>query len=291
LPIRLSLFPITRRQFLVSAAAAGAVALAGDGVLLEPNLPRVVRRDFPLTRWPGRLDGFTVALLSDFHYDAFFSVHPLRAAIPMVNDLHPDLIALTGDFVTAPSVGDPRRGALEAEPCAQLLRQMRAPYGLWAVLGNHDEDTDPEHVTHALEAEGIHVLANESQAIERDGARFWLAGLNDVFSHTADVPQTLRSVPSNEAVVLLVHEPDVADTVSRFPVDLQLSGHSHGGQIRIPFLPPLYLPKLARKYYAGLYRIGPMTLYTNVGLGTMGIAVRLFCPAEITFLTLRAAKP
>jgi uncharacterized protein len=290
LPIHLSLFPITRRQFLVSAAAAGAVALAGDGVLLEPNLPRVVRRDFSLIRWPERLDGFTVALLSDFHYDAYFSVHPLRAAIPMVNDLHPDLIALTGDFVTVPAVGDPRLGALEAEPCAQLLRQMRAPYGLWAILGNHDQDTDPERVTHALETEGIHVLANESQAIERDGARFWLAGLNDVFSHRADVPETLHGVPSNEAVVLLVHEPDVADTVSRFPVDLQLSGHSHGGQIRIPFLPPPYLPKLARKYYAGPYRIGPMTLYTNVGLGTMGVAVRLFCPPEITFLTLRTAR-
>jgi uncharacterized protein len=284
-------FPTTRRHFLAASAAAGAIALSGDGFLLEPNLPRVVRRTLSLIRWPERLNGFTVALLSDFHYDPYFSVHPLHAAIPLVNDLHPDLIVLTGDFVTAPSFGNPRKAAALAEPCARLLRQMTAPHGLWAVLGNHDEDTDPVRVTRALQSENIHVLANESQAIERDGARFWLAGVRDAFSDAVDVPQTLRGIPAGEAVVLLAHEPDFADTVSRFPVDLQLSGHSHGGQIRVPFLPPLYLPELGKKYYAGTYRIGPLTLYTNVGLGTMGIAARLFCPPEITLLTLRAAKP
>jgi uncharacterized protein len=100
----------------------------------------------------------------------------------------------------------------------------------------------------------------------------------------------LRGIPANEAVVLLVHEPDFADEVSRFPVDLQLSGHSHGGQVRVPFLPPLYLPQLAKKYYLGTYRIGPLTLYTNAGLGTINVPVRLFCPPEITLLTLRPAK-
>jgi uncharacterized protein len=249
-----------------------------------------VRQNFALARWPERLDGFTIALLSDFHYDPYFSVHPLRAAVPMVNQLHPDLVVLAGDFVTVPTFGDPRKGASAAEPCARLLRQMTAPYGLLAVLGNHDQDTDPEHVTRTLEAENIHVLANESQAIEHNGARFWLAGVNDVFSSTADVPQTLRGIPADEAVVLLAHEPDFADTVSRFPVDLQLSGHSHGGQIRIPLLPPLYLPKLARKYFLGTYHVGPLTLYTNAGLGTVDVPVRLHCPPEITLLTLRSAK-
>jgi uncharacterized protein len=286
----LSLIPTTRRHFLASAIAAGAVALVGDGFLLEPNLPRVVRQTFALSRWPERLDGFTIALLSDFHYDPYFSVHPLRAAIPMVKDLHPDLIALTGDFVTEPEFGDPRKGAAAAEPCAELLHQLTAPHGVWAVLGNHDIDTDPQRVAAALQAENLPVLANQSQPIERDGARFWLSGLKDVFSRRADLPQTLRDIPADEAVVLLVHEPDFADRVARFPVDLQLSGHSHGGQVRIPFLPPLYLPALARKYYLGTYRIGPLTLYTNAGLGTINAPVRLFCPPEITLLTLRPAK-
>ena len=282
----MSLIPTTRRQFLGAAVAAGLVAVAGDAILLEPNLPRIVRRDFFLPRWPERMDGFTIALLSDFHYDPYFSAHPLHAAIPLVNDLRPDLIALTGDFVSVPHTGDETRGALAAEPCAQLLRQMRATHGLWAVMGNHDAGTDPEHVTRALEAENIRVLANQSEEIERDGGRMWLAGVKDVLIDTADLNQTLSSVPSGEAVILLAHEPDYADYAERFPIDLQLSGHSHGGQIRIPLLPPLYLPPLARKYILGEYKVGSLPLYTNAGLGTVEVPLRFNCPPEITLLTL-----
>lgn len=279
----------SRRRFLRLSAAAGAVALAGDSILLEPNRPRIVRHDFFLPRWPERMSGFTVALLGDFHYDPYFSAHPLHAAIPMVNGLRPDLIVLVGDFVSVPLVGNKRKGAFAAEPCARLLSQMTAPHGLWAVLGNHDEFTDHKHVTRALQAENIQVLANQSQAIERDGARVWLAGVNDVLSRSADLSKTLRRVPAGEAVILLAHEPDFADKSAKFPIDLQLSGHSHGGQIRIPLLPPLYLPELARKYVMGTYQVGPLMLYTNAGLGTVGIPMRLNCPPEITLLTLRSS--
>jgi uncharacterized protein len=283
----LPLIPATRRQFLSAAAAAGVVAIAGDAILLAPNRPRIVRQDFFLPRWPERMNGFTVALLSDFHYDSHFSIHPLRAAIAMVSRLHPDLIALTGDFVSVPLVGDDQKAAFAAEPCARLLRQMTAPHGLWAVMGNHDDGTDPEHVTRALQAENIRVLANHSEPIEQDGARFWLAGVNDVMSGTADLSKTIRVVPAGEAVVLLAHEPDFADEAAQYPIDLQLSGHSHGGQIRIPFLPPLYLPELAKKYVWGTYHVGPLMLHTSAGLGTVGVPMRLNCPPEITLLTLR----
>jgi hypothetical protein len=281
------LIPATRRQFLSAAAAAGVVAIAGDAILLAPNRPRIVRQDFFLPRWPERMNGFTVAVLSDFHYDSHFSIHPLRAAIAMVSRLHPDLIALTGDFVSVPLVGDDQKAAFAAEPCARLLRQMTAPHGLWAVMGNHDDGTDPEHVTRALQAENIRVLANHSEPIEQDGARFWLAGVNDVMSGTADLSKTIRVVPAGEAVVLLAHEPDFADEAAQYPIDLQLSGHSHGGQIRIPFLPPLYLPELAKKYVWGTYHVGPLMLHTSAGLGTVGVPMRLNCPPEITLLTLR----
>jgi uncharacterized protein len=283
----LSPLKTTRRQFLRWSAAAGAVALAGDSILLAPNRPCVVRQDFFLPRWPERLNGFTVAFLSDFHYDPYFSVHPLHAAIPMVNDLHPDLIVLGGDFVSVPLIGDDRKAAFAAEPCARLLRQMTAPHGIWAVLGNHDEGTDHKRVTGALQGENIQVLANQSQAIERDGARIWLAGVNDVLSKTADLPKTLRRVPAGEAVILLAHEPDFADQSAKYPIDLQLSGHSHGGQVRIPLLPPLYLPKMAKKYIWGSYQVGSLKLYTTAGLGTIGVPIRLNCPPEITLLTLR----
>lgn len=277
---------ISRRKFLGIAAAVGAAAVAADG-LIEPNLPKVVRQDIALRRWPQRMDGFTVAFLSDFHYDPYFSVHPVHAAIGMVNELRPDLIVLGGDFVSVPWFGNLAKGAAAAEPCAQLLRQMRAPHGLWAVMGNHDTDTDPNRVTGTLRESGIQVLRNQSVPIEKDGSRFWLAGIDDLLGRTADISATLHGIPSDEATVLLAHEPDYADHAANYPVDLQLSGHSHGGQVRIPLLPPLFLPDLAKKYFSGRYQIRALTLYTNQGLGTVEVPLRLNCPPEITLLTLR----
>lgn len=283
--------PISRRKFLLLTAATAVAAAGVDSTLVEPNHPRIVRKDLSLRRWPAKLDGFTIVVLSDFHYDPHFSIHPLHASIGMVNHLRPDLVVLTGDFVTSPTIGgDPEKAASAAEPCARLLRQMYSRHGLWAVMGNHDYATDPERVTSALQAEGVRCLANQSVAIERDGSRFWLAGVNDVLYDAADLPKTLSHVPSDEPTVLLAHEPDYADVVARHPVDLQLSGHSHGGQVRLPWLGPLYLPDLARKYVWGLYRVGNLTLYTNPGLGTITLPVRWNCPPEITLLTLRRSS-
>lgn len=273
------------------AAAAGVAAVGVDSILLEPNRPIIVRQEIALRRWPEGMDGFTMAVLSDFHYDPYFSEHPLHAAIGMVNGLQPDLIALNGDFVSMRLLGGhERESARAAQPCAELLRQMHAPQGLWAVLGNHDCYTDADVVTDALQAQGIGVLANQSVPIETKAGRFWLGGVNDVLSGTADVEATLQRRAMGEPAVLLAHEPDFADFVSRYDVDLQLSGHSHGGQVRLPFVPPLYLPVLGRKYIAGLYRVGELTLYTNSGLGTVGVPVRWNCPPEITLLTVRKAR-
>lgn len=284
----MSFFPITRRKFLRLGAATAAAGLAVDSVLIEPNLPRVVRQEIKLTRWPARLDGFTIALVSDFHYDPYFSRHPIHSAVGMVNVLQPDLIALTGDFVSLSLFAkSDASAARNAEPCAEILKQMHAPYGMWAVLGNHDFFSDPERITAALIAQGVRVLANQSAAVEANGARFWLTGVNDVLSQTADLRTALQGIASGEATILLAHEPDYADHAMRFPVDLQLSGHSHGGQVRVPFMPPLYLPELARKYVYGLRRVGELTLYTNPGIGTVGIPVRFNCPPEITLITLR----
>ena len=288
---RLPSVPNTRRKFILSAAAAGIAILGADSVLIEPNRPRIVRQEIALRRWPERLNGFTIALLSDFHYDPVFSIHPIRKAIRMVNELRPDLILLTGDFVTLGlfKLKD-EKAATAAEPCAALLRQLHAPHGSWAVMGNHDHFSDPARVTGALREAGVNVLNNQSAPIENDGARFWLAGVNDVLGGTADLQRTARGVPKDEATILMAHEPDYADYVARFPfVDLQVSGHSHGGQVRFPFVRPFYLPALARKYIWGLYHIGELTLYTNPGVGTVALPIRLNCPPEITVFSLSRA--
>jgi uncharacterized protein len=291
------LSPLTRRRFLQGAvvlAAASTLALAEDGVIREPNHPRLVRVELPLARWPAALDGFTIAQLSDFHYDEYFSAAPLRAAIEIVNRLHPDLVVLTGDFVTVPVLGGFRhvkkRAAWVIDPCAGLLAQLNARLGMFAVLGNHDVDSDAPRIVATLQSHGITVLHNASLPIEQAGARFWLSGLDSAMEGKPNLDLALRQVPQNEPVVLLVHEPDFADRAVLHSVDLQLSGHSHGGQIWLPGIGAPWLPEFARKYPRGLYTIGPLTLYTNFGLGTIRLPVRLNCPPEVTLFTLRAAN-
>jgi predicted MPP superfamily phosphohydrolase len=158
-----------------------------------------------------------------------------------------------------------------------------------ATLGNHDHWNDATIVAGALLDRGIRVLRNESFAIERGHERLWISGVDDVLEKQDDLAKTLAAVPETEATVLLAHEPDFADYVAGFPVDLQLSGHSHGGQVRIPGIGPIVLPALARKYHTGLNRVGRLQVYTSRGLGVINPPVRLNCPPEITLLTLLKA--
>jgi len=285
---------LTRRKFLYTGGlTAGGAAVAGTVGLVESNRPAIVRIEIRLWHLPHEFDGFTIAQLSDFHYEDHFSVVPIRKGVDLVNELRPDLIVLTGDFVTVPMVeyhrGNANRFAKNSGPCAELLSKLRAPAGIFAVLGNHDGASDPSYVVHALQGHGIPVLMNRSLPLERGKARIWLAGIDDVLEGRPDLAAALRPIPAGEVTILLAHEPDFADEVAFAPVDLQLAGHSHGGQIWIPGIGAPWLPQLARKYPRGLYQIGKVILYTNLGLGTIRMPVRINCPPEVTLITLRAA--
>lgn len=285
---------LSRRKFLYAGgltAAGGAVA--GGVGFIESDRPQLTRIDIRLRRLPPEFDGFTIAQLSDFHYEEHFSIVPIRKGVEMVNGLHADLIVLTGDYVTVPITeygrGSASRFAKNSGPCAALLSELRAPCGVYAVLGNHDGASDPSYVVNALQTHRIPVLMNRAIPLERGKARIWLAGIDDVLEGRPDLGAALRSVPGDEASILLAHEPDFADQVVFAPVDLQLAGHSHGGQIWIPGIGAPWLPQLARKYPRGLYEIGKLMLYTNFGIGTIRIPVRLNCPPEVTLITLRVA--
>lgn len=276
-----------------AAAAAGTLAVATDASIFEPNRPRLVRIEIPLSRLARALDGFTIVQLSDFHYDPYFSVVPIERAVRISNDLSPDLVVLTGDFVSVPALGGAktaRKAAEQAVPCVQILQALRARHGVWSVLGNHDAFSDPQHIEAALQRGGIPVLRNAAIPVEREGRKLWLAGVEDVLRGDADLSEALRGIPSGDPIVLLAHEPDFADLVARYPVDLQLSGHSHGGQVRFPLVGAIYLPPLGRKYPLGLRQIDRLTLYTNVGLGTLQIPVRWNCSPEVTLITLRSLQ-
>ncbi len=244
-----------------------------------------------LPRLPAEFDGFTIAQLSDFHYDEVFSAVPIRRAVEIVNRLNPDLIALTGDFVTIPvfNLGDKKQFAQAAEPCAKLLSSLRCAISPFAVLGNHDVLSNPGLITAALNSRGIQVLRDRSLPIERNGRRLWICGLDSVETNPS-LQRALSGVPSTEPMVLLMHEPDFADQASHYSVDLQLSGHSHGGQIWIPGIGAPWLPSYARKYPRGRYTVRSLPLYTNIGLGTIRVPARLNCTPEVTLFTLRSAE-
>lgn len=289
------LVSLTRRRFLQgSAALAGAsgLALGVDGVILEPNHPRVVRIDAPIRRLPHTFDGFTIAQISDFHYDEVFSAVPISAAVEMVNRLNVDLVLLTGDFVTTSVLVDYlhnwKEAANAAEPCARLLAPLRSKLGRIAILGNHDAASDPVRIMNVLASYDIPVLRNRSVPIERNGARFWICGLDSVMEGKPDIHTTLKGVPLDEPKILLVHEPDYADTAAHYPFDFQLSGHSHGGQIWLPVVGAPWLPDFAQKYPRGMHKVGNLTLYTNIGLGTIRLPVRINCTPEVTLITLRS---
>ena len=290
----MSLFP-TRRKFLqmgAAGAALSALAVAGDGPIFEANQPKLVSIEVRLPRLVESWDGFRIAQLSDLHYDDYFSAVPLRNAVEMVNGLYPDLIVVTGDFITARSwrshLSTLARPEKAIEPCAQLVAQMHARSGILGALGNHDV-RNAEHIIEVLKSHNIPVLRNRSVPLEREGNRLWLCGVDDILGGRPRLDLALKEIPAGEPVVLLAHEPDWADYVANHPVDLQLSGHSHGGQIRIPFLGAPYLPPLARKYPWGLRQIGGLTLYTNAGIGTIEVPMRIDCPPEVTLITLRSA--
>ena len=246
--------------------------------LYDVRLERLTLR-FPSL--PPALAGLRIAHLSDLHTSDWIQADFLRAAADRVVAQRPDLIVLTGDFVH-----HERHVHHHAEECVGALAGLRAPLGVFAVLGNHDYWGSPRVLIRAFAAAGIPTLVNEARCIPVGDDALWLVGLDDARHGLPDLPRALADVPDDGFTVLLAHEPDVADIAQGYGVQLQLSGHSHGGQVAIPGVPTTWLPLLGRKYPRGLYRVGEMWLYTSRGLGSAFPPIRHNCPPEVALLQL-----
>jgi predicted MPP superfamily phosphohydrolase len=280
---------LTRRKFvsrlLIGASAVAAIGSA-DALFLEPKHLVAERVDIRLNRLPEEFHGFRLAQISDVHFGPYMGVPGLTRAVQLAQSFRPDLLLLTGDFVSHPLAGpNGPSGARNAEPCADVLSTVK-DIPVLAILGNHDHWNSAEIVEGALRDRGIKVLRNGAVPLERGHSRIWISGIDDALVSAADLGKALRDVPPSEATILLAHEPDFADYAARFPVDLQLSGHSHGGQVRLPGIGALVLPEMAEKYPVGLNRVGSLQVYTNRGLGVVNPPLRFNCPPEVTFVTL-----
>jgi hypothetical protein len=241
------------------------------------------RVTIPIAGLPPALEGLRIVQMSDLHLHPYTQIGLIEQAVDLANRLEPDLVALTGDYVLSSGAS-----ILELAP---VLGRLRARLGVFAVLGNHDMWKGPRTITQELEQAGITVFANAGRAlqIERGDERgtLYLAGLSDGLTGHPDLRHALRDMPSNATCILLMHVPDVADEYAADGrVALQLSGHSHGGQVRLPGRGALILPPMGVKYDHGLYRVGDMWLYTNRGIGVTGPPVRFNCRPEVTQITL-----
>jgi len=261
-------------------ALALNLSQAARSALSEPFRLTVEHHKIFLRRLPQAFDGLRVVQLSDIHHSPFTSREQIERAVETANSLKPDIIALTGDYVS--------KERNYAAPCAELMGRLRARHGVYAVLGNHDHWTDAALITDLFRAEGITVLVNQGMRFEKDGAALWLAGVDDTMVGLEDLPLALAGSREEELKLLLAHNPIILRRAARAGVDLVLSGHTHGGQVTLRSERSAS-GRPRRRLLKGLANQGETQIYITRGLGTVVLPVRFGCPPEVSLLELRTA--
>lgn len=256
-----------------------------QAAMLEPHCVEITRQRIAIPQLPRAFQGFRIVQLSDIHHSPFLSEGEIVEAARRANDLQPDVIALTGDYVTH------SRDFIAG--CARALGTLRARDGVFAVLGNHDHRTDGEFIERALGDQGIRVLRNQNIRIERDDAHIFLVGVDDLMDDHDDLTAALHDTSREQTRILLAHNPRIIREAARAGVDLVLSGHTHGGQINWRLLTgrkdtktARWLRRPSRRFMRGHTHLGSTQLYVNRGLGTVVLPLRYGCPPEITLIEL-----
>ena len=259
---------------------AGSWSKKAQGAMDEANSLSLERVEIILKRLPPKLDGFKIIHLSDTHHSPFTGIEHIKRTVKIANRLKPDMFLLTGDYISHDREYIP--------PVAAVLGKLKAKYGVYACLGNHDHWTDADLLTHMFRGEGINVLINEGFRFETKRGSFWLAGVDDYMVGKTDVTAALRGSFPDEMKLLLAHNPIIFREAARHGVDLTLSGHTHGGQIKLRDDEKRILPQ--RKLKAGLHARRGSQVYITRGIGTVVVPMRYQCPPEISLLELQAAE-
>ena len=289
-PVRDSRWDHTPRRYKRLRIVFIAILLFGLGIaiwgfFIEPN--RLVTRyeTIELEQWPRELSDLKIAVLSDIHAGGrFIDERKLRLIVERTNQLQPDLIVILGDYIS----GGRNHHEMDPEVFAPLLKHLRAPLGVYTVLGNHDWWFNGERVRSALEANGLKVLENDSTRIDARGSSFWLVGLPDLWTRTPRIPQTLANVPEGAPVIAMAHNPDIFPQLPQ-RVSLLLAGHTHGGQVKFPLIGTVvHTSDFGDHYEAGHVFESGHHLFVTTGIGTSIIAVRFGVPPEIVLLTVKS---
>ena len=250
-------------------------------MFIEPDLLRVIHYDFPHSKIEGQ--PIKVVQFSDTHIGDFFTIEELQKVVDKINEQEADLVLFTGDLMDDASV---YQGSIEE--IGTVLSNIQSKIGNYAVFGNRDYGGGAERFYEELmESAGFHVLLNNHETITVNGTTLSLFGADDALIGYYDAKQTMKGIEEGNFNLLLVHEPDLVDDFIDYPVDLVVAGHSHGGQVYIPFVGPLLTTTLAEKYVRGLYDINEnLSLYVNTGIGNTRVPFRLFNVPQITVFYL-----
>jgi len=270
---------LTRRKFIY-----GAMGLAvGDAFFIEPNISHISTNKLKVPYLPSALNGLKVVHLADLHYKPDKDEGLLSSVVEKVNQINPDLIMLTGDYVDHDTSG--------IDPMLKYLAKLKSKHGILACMGNHDGwNANGEYFKTKFEKNGIQFLINENTALKINNETLHIAATDFIWKGKPDPIATLKGIPSSAPLITMVHEPDYFDTMLEHRDHyLQLSGHTHGGQCRVPFIN--YAPKkvkYGKKYIYGEYTKENSSVFVTKGIGTTGIRVRFSCLPEIALHTLKA---
>jgi uncharacterized protein len=256
------------------------------GFLVEPNRLIVRQQTIQLANWPSELSGLKVAVISDIHADGWaVDDKKLRLIVERTNQLNPELIVILGDYISSDGMVTRR---VQPEEFAAVLKNLHAPHGVYSVLGNHDWWYNGAKVRGALEQNGIKVLENEVVRLEVRGTSMCLAGLSDLWTRPQKMDETIDKVPQAEPMIALAHNPDIFPKLPQ-RVPLLLAGHTHGGQVRFPFIGSVvHSSDFGERYTRGLVFENNHHLFVTTGIGTSILPVRFGVPPEIVLLTLNS---
>jgi predicted MPP superfamily phosphohydrolase len=288
---------ITRRTFIRLGIVGGLGLIGGKG-FFNSRRPELVKMSVTLQRLPPVFDGLKVGQISDIHTGPLVPAGLINKGVELLSAEKPDLIVLTGDFVSGATKflwttygGFKQR---HFDDCMRALGRLSAPLGVCGVLGNHDFWSGPgvlKKIVHGLERVGVRVLRNEALALERKGEKVHVAGVDDYWESSYNLTKALQGVPEDACRILLSHNPDVNEDIDNMKerLDFIISGHTHGGQVVLPFAGALYIPSpFGQKYLAGLVRDGKRQTYISRGLGLFFVPIRINSPADVSLLTLRS---